>query len=118
MPAFSGLFNDGLSPQAFPLNTTGPRTGKTVREALANVTVGANAGATATANRTQIKGTGGNNDLTSGKVVLEVAADINRATTATDVANLKAQLSRQNVSSFGFVRDLSGNGGPAYTRSF
>lgn len=115
MPSFSPLFNDAT--YGIPLNTTGPFRGK-VNEAIADVTVGAAAGATATVNQARIKGSNAQLDTNAGKVTLETFNTINRATTATDVANLKKQLSRPNSASLTFPRDLSGNGGPAFTRSF
>lgn len=116
MPSYSPLFLDAT--YGVPLNTTGTLTQPKVKEAVANVAVGAAAGATATANRTQVKHSTNAQSKDGGKMEVESIADINRATTATDVANLKKQLSRQNVSSFAMPRDLSGNGGPAFTRGF
>lgn len=117
MPAttFAPVFDN---PNVFPLNTTGPQTRQNVKSAIADVAVGAAAGSTATANRTQVQHSDNATARDGGKMRLEVNADINRATTAQDVANLKAQLKKGNAASFGFVRDLSGNGGPAFTRSF
>jgi hypothetical protein len=116
MPSFSPLFGDAT--YGVPLDTTSRYAPVGVKEAIADVLVGAAAGSTATKNRTRVQHSTNAQAKDGGKRPLEVNADINRATTAADVTNLKRDLGRANRQSFAFARDLSGNGGPAFTRTF
>lgn len=118
MPSYSPLFNDAT--YGIPLDTSSRYAPIGVKEAVADVLVGAAAGATATKTRARVKAQASPTsiDTHAGKAVVESTNDINRATTATDVTNLKRDLGRGNRTSFAMPRDLSGNGGPAFTRSF
>jgi microcystin-dependent protein len=109
MPEFAPLFEGATLPK----NTT-PLTERLVTNELINDTVGAAAGAnTATVNKARVPHT---TDTFNGKKTAETVVAINRVTTAADVAALKTKLTRKKPS-FGYVRDLSGNGGPAFTRT-
>lgn len=116
MPGFSPLFNDAT--YGIPIDTTSRYNEISAQEAVADVLVGAVAGTTATKNRTRVAHSTNAQAKDGGRIPTEVNAIINRATTAADTANLKRTLGRPNRASFAFARDLSGNGGPAYTRSF
>jgi hypothetical protein len=122
MPGFAPAF-DGANSNLLPLNTTAPFLRPNVRNAVVESVVGATAGGAMSVNRTQIKGGTASLDTNAGKVVLEVASDLNRNSTAQDVANVKAEAkeflnARKNLANFAMPRDLSGNGGPAFTRTF
>ena len=52
-----------------------------------------------------------------GARAIETRTHINRATTAADVTELKAHVFGVRARPATYVRDLSGNGGPAYTNS-
>jgi hypothetical protein len=83
--------------------------------ALLDALIGVAPGATATRPRTQIKHNSGSANDQGGKVQTEVYAPINRATTAADVTALKALFTGVRKAPTAYPRDLSGNGGPAYT---
>lgn len=82
--------------------------------ALANVLLGAVAGTTATLQSTRIAGTL-TSDVGGGLRRLETQTFINRASTAADVTALKEILFNVRSAPSPYVRDLSGNGGPAFT---
>lgn len=122
MPGFAPAF-DGANGNLLPLNTTSPQLRLATRNAIIESVVGAAVGGAVLVNRTQVKAGTTSTDNNAGKVQLEAFADINRVSNAQDVANVKAQAkefdqARKNVASFAFPRDLSGNGGPAFTRTF
>lgn len=106
------LFNND-----FPLAYDASLNDAAAHDAVAIAAIGAAAGETATATRTRIKASGGNNDIPHARATLETYTVINRATTATDVANLKAEVTKRPLGTLAFPRDLSGNGGPAFTRT-
>lgn len=110
------VVNSPLFANNFPLNTTETYASKRARGVAADVTVGAVAGTTATRNVARVQ----NDPITSnsGKRLIANDAEINRATTAQDVTNLKNAVKGEKIaSSLVFPRDLSGNGGGAFTRS-
>lgn len=84
--------------------------------ALLNVLIGAVAGTTATKSRARVKGTGAITDIgQSGKIGIETFTPINRASTAADVTALKALFAGVRRAPTVYAKDLSGNGGPAFT---
>lgn len=99
----------------FPLNTDTPLAERTVRNEIANDTIGAAAGAnTALVTKARVKA--GNNAVTGhGRPAIETETVINRLTTAADVTALKAKVVK--ATSLVFPRDLSGNGGGAFSRT-
>lgn len=122
MPGFAPGF-DGANGNLLPLNTTSPFLRMNVRNAVIDSVVGAAAGGAILVNRSQVKGGTTSLDNNAGRVQIETAVDLNRVSTAQDVANVKAQAkefdqARKNIASFAMPRDLSGNGGPAFTRTF
>lgn len=72
--------------------------------------IGAASGGTATENYTRVQATQALNSITTngGLVPIETVSQINRATTAGDVTNLVAAISRSPVTTF--PADVSGNG--------
>jgi hypothetical protein len=95
----------------FPLNSTS-YPNRRVRDEVADKVVGAAPGATATVTRTRLA----HNSQHQGRQVPEVVTEINRATTASDVTNIKKEVKTENRSLV-FARDLSGNGGPAFSKT-
>lgn len=91
---------------------TNPLAAKEITNALVQTTVGAAAGTTTTVNHARAAGTVDN----AGLRTIETVQPINRASAAADVTALKTKFTKKKAS-FGFVRDLSGNGGPAFTRT-
>lgn len=110
MAEFAPLFTENGS--VLPKNTT-PLTNRLVTNELVDETVGAAAGATATVTRARVPANSAGN---SGKINAETVTEINRATTAADLTAVENKF-RKKKPSFAFPRDLSGNGGPAFTRS-
>ena len=108
MPEFAPLFDGAVLPK----NTT-PLTSRTVTNELVDETVGAAAGAAALATRARIPANPAGNH---GKISPETVTEINRVTTAADVTAVENKF-RKKKPSFAFARDLSGNGGPAFTRT-
>lgn len=89
-------------------------------KALANALIGAAAGGTATASHTRVSHTGSGNTVGNGtagtdlgKPTVLTVTDINRVTTAADVAALKALLVNVTERPVPYPVDRSGNGGPA-----
>lgn len=107
MPEYAPLYEGGILPK----NTT-PLTEKAATNALVGTAIGAAAGAATAATVAQIPNTVDN----AGKRVPATRTIINRNSTAADVTALKSKFTKKKPS-FGFVRDLSGNGGPAFTRT-
>lgn len=96
----------------FPLDT-GPLTNRFVHDEIANETIGAAAGATAASTNARIAA---GTDRERGIRTIETVTNINRATTAADITALKGDVVRARPS-LAFPRDLSGNGGAAFTRA-
>lgn len=109
MPEYAPLFSPT---NVLPKNTT-PLTDRLTTNELIDETVGAAAGATATVTRARVPANAGGN---SGKVTAETQTLIDRATTAADITAIENKF-RKKKPSFAFPRDLSGNGGPAFTRA-
>lgn len=107
------LFN-GADGGILPKNTT-PLTNRLVNNGLVSTTVGAAAGTTTTVNKTHVKGHSSTDPDPFGAATLESEALINRASAAADVTAMKTKFTKKKAS-FGYVADLSGNGGPAFTR--
>lgn len=117
MAEFAPLFVENGS--VLPKNTQ-PLTSSRVTAALASTTVGAAAGAATAA--TKGRRAAPTNVNQEAVPVIESESLINRNSTAADVTALKTLNTRKNKitpkkPSFGYVRDLSGNGGPAFTRA-
>jgi hypothetical protein len=111
MPGYAPLFGDNAT--NVPVNTT-PLTNRLVTNELLVETVGAAAGAAALATKSRVKHpTTPNQEV---KPVIESESLINRNTTAADLTAVETKFTKKKPS-FAFVRDLSGNGGPAFTRS-
>lgn len=98
-----------------PKNTQ-PLSDRQTRDALISTTVGAAAGVSTVATRARVKHNSGSNADNGGKMVIESVNPINRNSAAADVTALKAKTTLKNPS-LTFPRDLSGNGGPSFTRS-
>lgn len=114
MPEYAPGF-DGANANVLPKNTT-TLPNKLVKNALVGTTVGAAAGTATVVNKAQVKGrTSSENDKFNANAV-ETASLINRNSTAADVTEMKRVFTKKKPS-FAFARDLSGNGGPAFTRS-
>lgn len=102
----------------FPLDTTTKvQVQPSIRGAIADSIIGAAAGSTVTVSHTRTLHSDNATAKDGGLVPLESNSDFNRATTAQDVTNFKGAMKPHNAGAFGFVRDLSGNGGPAFTRT-
>lgn len=117
---FSPLFGDTYSSidarqaMVYNIRRLSKRSGFRKNKALFSALLGAAAGGTATLTHKLIdedSGPGG------GVRTISTVTDINRATTATDVTNLKAMTSVVNFIPVPYPVDLSGNGGPAFTGS-
>lgn len=113
MAEFAPLFSD--LGNVLPKNTQ-PLTDRQTRDALISTTIGAAAGAATAATRARVKHNSGIDGVNAGKVTVESTSPINRNSTAADVTALKAKTTLKNAS-LAFPKDLSGNGGPAFTRS-
>jgi hypothetical protein len=112
MAEYAPLFTENGS--ILPKNTQ-PLTDRQTRDALISTTVGAAAGAATSASRARVKNNGSVVGDNSGKATIETINPINRNSTAADVTALKSKTTLKNAS-LAFPRDLSGNGGPAFTR--
>jgi hypothetical protein len=113
MAEFAPLFSDVGN--VLPKNTQ-PLTDRQTRDALIASTVGAAAGGVTLATRARVKHNSGIDGVNAGKVAVESLNPINRVSTAADVTAVKAKTTLKNASLV-FPKDLSGNGGPAFTRS-
>lgn len=111
MPEFAPGF-DGANQNVLPKNTQ-PLTNSLVRNGLVSTTVGAAAGTSTVVNKSKIEG---RNSTQADKQVVAAEALINRNSTAADVTALKSKFTKKRPA-FAMPRDLSGNGGPAFTRT-
>jgi len=107
-PGFEGGTERGILPR----NTT-PLTHRLVNNKLVATTVGAAPGAATSV----VKGRRQHpvNVLEESVAKIEQEQLINRNSTAADAAALKQKFTKKKPS-FAFPKDLSGNGGPAFTR--
>jgi len=107
-PGFEGGTERGILPK-----NTQPLTNRLVRNGLTNTATGAAPGVSTNVVKSRRKHpTNVNEEIGA----VEVETLINRNSAAADVTELK----RRNIKkkpSFAFPRDLSGNGGPAFTRA-
>ena len=113
MPEFAPGFEGGTDRNVLPKNTT-PLTNRLVTNELLVETVGAAAGAAAAASKSRIK-----HPTTPEQEVrptIESEALISRNTTAADLTAIEGKFTKKRPS-LTFPRDLSGNGGPAFTRT-
>jgi hypothetical protein len=107
-PGFEGGTEKGILPK----NTT-PLTNRLVRNGLVGTVTGAAPGvATSVVKSRRKHPTNVNEEI--GAVESETL--INRNSAANDVTALKSKFTKKKPS-FAFPKDLSGNGGPAFTRS-
>lgn len=114
MPEFAPGF-DGANANVLPKNTT-VLPSRLARNALNATTIGAAAGTATSSTKSRVKGrTSTEADLFNTRVV-ESETMINRNSTAADVTEMKRIYTKKKPS-FAFARDLSGNGGPAFTRT-
>jgi hypothetical protein len=113
MAEFAPLFVENGS--VLPKNTQ-PLTDRQTRDALIASTVGAAPGGATLATRARVKNNGSVVGDNGGKTAVETINPINRVSAAADVTALKAKTTLKNAS-LAFPRDLSGNGGPAFTRA-
>lgn len=113
MPGFAPGFPENAN--TLPVNTN-PLTDRQTRDALIATTVGAATPVSTVATRGRVKHNSSQIGDNGGKMVIETINPINRNNAAADVTALKAKTTLKNPS-FSFPRDLSGNGGPAFTRS-
>jgi hypothetical protein len=112
MPEYAPGFAGGTDREVLPKNTT-PLTNRLVNNGLVSTTVGAAAGVATSVAKTRRKWTP---TVAEEIGAVESQSLINRASTAADVTAMKTKFTKKKPS-FAFVRDLSGNGGPAFTRS-
>lgn len=108
MPEFAPLFEGNVLPK-----NTSVLPNRLVKNGLNATTIGAAAGVATSVNKARVAhppARGGD-----GKQVIENESLINRNSTAADVTEMKRIYTRKKPA-FGFVRDLSGNGGGAFTR--
>jgi hypothetical protein len=125
MPGFAPAFDTGGGGSVLPIGTRIPMQERFRRlaneygldetTALLNVTIGAVAGTTATKSRARVKHNSGGAGDNGGKMQTETFTPINRASTAGDVTALKALFAGVRKQPSPYPRDLSGNGGPAFT---
>jgi hypothetical protein len=113
MAEFAPLFSD--TGNILPKNTN-PLTDAQTQDALVASTVGAAAGGATATTRARVKHNAGSANDNGGRVTVESIAPINRVSTAADVTAMKSKFTKKNAS-LAFPRDLSGNGGPAFTRT-
>ena len=106
MAEFAPLFEGNVLPK----NTT-PLTDRTTTNELVAETVGAAPGAAASATRARVQ-----HSQQGDTQKIETVSHINRNTTAADVTAVETKFTKKKPS-FTFARDLSGNGGPAFTRT-
>lgn len=106
MAEFAPLFDGAVLPK----NLT-PLTDSETRDELLDKTVGAAPGAAALKTRARVQA-----NPQGDTQRIETVNVINRNTAAADVTALKSKYKRKNAS-LAFPRDLSGNGGPAFTRT-
>jgi hypothetical protein len=119
MAEFAPGFEGGTDKNVLPKNTQ-PLTNSRVTAALAGTTIGAAAGAATVA--TNARRAHPVNPNQEAKAPIETETLINRNSTAADVTALKTLNTRKTKvtakkPSFAFARDLSGNGGSAFTRN-
>jgi hypothetical protein len=106
------LFNND-----FPLNTSNAYPSRKSHDAVANAIVGAAPGAAVNVvNNRLVHRTNDQADVFGSRSV-ETVTELNRNTTSQDATNIKSEVVIQNSGGLVFARDLSGNGGPAFTRS-
>lgn len=115
MAEFAPGFDDSVNKSVLPKNTQ-PLTNRLVNNALVGTTVGAVAGTATVASKTKVKGRTSTAADTFNAGAVESESLINRNSTAGDVTALKSKFTKKKPS-FAMPRDLSGNGGPAFTRS-
>jgi hypothetical protein len=112
----SGTYSqvDGKMPRLNSIKRVVRRDGFRTWRALYDQLIGAATGGTAAATHKRIAGTAAQGDV-GGLRTVEVVTDINRVTTAGDVTDLKNVIDTVKVQPTSYPRDLSGNGGPAFT---
>lgn len=111
MPEYAPGF-DGASGSVIP-KPTNPLVNRLVANGLVASTIGAAAGGATSVTKSRIKAP---TIPKEHKPDIEAEALINRNSTAADVTAMKTRFTEKKPS-FAFVRDLSGNGGAAYTRT-
>lgn len=112
MPEFAPGFEGGTDHNVLPKNTQ-PLTNYLVRNGLVSTTIGAAAGVATSVAKSRRKWTPTVNEEIG---AVESESLINRNSAAADVTALKSKFTKKKPS-FAFARDLSGNGGPAFTRT-
>lgn len=125
MPGFAPAFDTGGGNSILPIGTRIPMQeryrrlaneyGLNVTNALLDALIGAAVGGTATKIRTQVKHNSGSANDQGGKVQTEQLTVINRTTVAGDITTLKGLFTGQRKAPASYPKDLSGNGGPAFT---
>jgi len=112
MAEYAPGFEGGTDRNVLPKNTN-PLTSRLVRNGLNATTIGAAPGfATNVVKGRRKHPTNVNEEIGA----VETETLINRASTPADVTAMKSRYTKKKPS-FAFPRDLSGNGGPAFTRS-
>lgn len=114
MPEYAPGF-DGANANVLPKNTQ-PLTNRLVRNALVNTAVGAAAGVSTVVNKTRVRGKTSQEADTFNARAVEAESLINRNSAAADITEMKRVFTKKKPS-FVMPRDLSGNGGPAFTRT-
>lgn len=122
---FSPLFGDTYAsidprgPLPYNFRRFARRSGFRKNSGLFAALIGAVSGGTATKTHKQIaedaRAAQGDAGPGGGQRTIETVTDISRATTASDVTNLKSMTSNVKNNPSPYVVDLSGNGGPAFT---
>lgn len=113
MAEYAPLYTENGS--VLPKNTQ-PLTDRQTRDALVSTTVGAAAGASTVASRARVKHNSSRSGDNGGQMQIETINPINRNSAAADVTEMKKKFTLKNAQLV-FPRDLSGNGGPAFTRA-
>jgi hypothetical protein len=114
MPEFAPGF-DGANANVLPKNTQ-PLTNRLVKNGLVATTIGAAAGTSTVVSKSRVKHTTAAEPDKFNANKVEAESLINRNSAAADVTEMKKQFTKKKPS-FAFARDLSGNGGPAFTRT-
>lgn len=114
MPEYAPGF-DGANANVLPKNTT-KMANTLVKNGLVATTIGAAAGTSTVVNKARVKHSTSTEPERYGTRVVETEALINRNSAAADVTEMKRVFTKKRPS-LTFPRDLSGNGGPAFTRT-
>lgn len=114
MPGFAPGFDDSVNKSILPINSQ-PLTNRLVKNGLVGTAIGAAAGVSTVVNKSRVKANTTTGRDNFGTNSVEAESLINRNSAAADITELKRVTTKKRPS-LAFPRDLSGNGGPAFTR--